>query len=201
MKWLLNHLRANVVGYLALIMATAGTSYAVTELPRNSVGTRQLQDAAVTAPKIHDGAVAAPKIKPGVVPRTTSLQTTVDFAGPAGDPVASPDNPARYHPLTFTMRADGRAAITAVIATITQACSSGSATAGLYVDGLPVPGTRTNLSNLAFFDGHGNPGQVFAATVKLPAGDHEANIGVDCASGTLSSSVNGDVAWTVTVSR
>jgi prepilin-type processing-associated H-X9-DG protein len=201
MTWLINHFRSNLVGYLALIIATAGTSYAVTELPRNSVGTRQLQSDAVTTPKLHDHAVSAPKIKPGVVPQTTSLLTSVGFAGPVGDPVATPDNPALYHPLTFTLPTAGRAAITAIIASITQSCSSGFATAGLYVDGLPVPQTRTNLSNLAFFDGHGTAGQVFAATVRLSAGDHDANIGVDCASGDLSSSVDGDVAWTVTVSR
>jgi|GEM_PF-4754294 len=201
MNWFLTHLRTNLVGYLALVVATAGTSYAAVQLPRNSVGTRELQRGAVTTPKLDDQAVGALKIKPGVVPRTTSLITTVDFAGPPGDPVASPDKVDRYHPLTFTMPADGRAAITASLAAMTQACSAGLATAGLYVDGLPVSGTRTNLPSMAFFDGRGHPGQVFAATVNLPAGDHDANIGVDCAAGDLSSAVHGNVAWTVTVSR
>lgn len=201
MTWLLNHLRTNVVGYLALVIATAGTSYAVAELPRNSVGTRELQRGAVTTPKLDEQAVGAAKIKPGVVPRTTAEITTVDFAGPALDPVDTPDDPARYHPLAFTMPASGRAAITATIASITQACSAGFATAGLYVDGLPVPRTRVNLSHLSFSDGHGNPGQVFAGTIALPAGPHDANIGVDCPDGNLSSATYGNVAWTVTVSR
>lgn len=201
MTWILNHLRSNVVGYLALVIATAGTSYAVAELPRNSVGTRELQRGAVTTPKLRGEAVGALKIKPGVVPRTTATITTVDFAGPPGDPVAAPDDVARYHPLTFTMPASGRAAITATVAQITQACSSGFATGGLYVDGLPVPGTRVNLDRLSFSDGHGSAGQVFAGTVALSAGPHDANLGVDCADGNLSSAVYGNIAWTVTISR
>jgi hypothetical protein len=201
MNWFLSHLRSNVVGYLALVVATAGTSYAVAELPRGSVGTPQLQRGAVTTPKLHHQAVGSSQLKPGVVPRTTARLTTVDFAGPEADPVAAPDKPARYHPMTFTMRTAGHAAITGTIAAIAQQCSAGFATAGLYVDGEPVPGTRQVLDSAFFTDGHGTPGEVFAATVALPKGAHEANIGVDCASGNLSSSVNGDVAWTVTVGR
>lgn len=201
MTWILNHLRSNVVGYLALVIATAGTSYAVAELPRNSVGTRELERGAVTTPKLRDEAVGSLKIKPGVVPRTTSTITTVDFAGPADDPVAAPDDIDQYRPLTFTMPAAGHAAITVTVAQLTQSCSSGFATGGLYVDGLPVPGTRVNLDRLSFSDGHGSAGQVFAGTVALSAGPHDANIGVDCAAGDLGSSLNGNAAWTVTVSR
>lgn len=201
MNWLWHHLRSNVVGYLALLIATSGTSYAVMALPPGSVDTRHLQRGAVTTPKLADRAVGATKVKVGVVPRTNSTLTSVDFAGPIGDPVAAPDNVARYHPMEFSLPADGRAAITASVASLTQACSSGFATAGLYVDGAAVPGTRVTLSPLFHSDGHGNPGANFAATVSLPKGDHEANIGVDCSEGNLGSSVNGHVAWTVTVSR
>ncbi len=201
MTWILNHLRSNVVGYLALVIATAGTSYAVAELPRNSVGTRELQRGAVTTPKLRDDAVGALKIKPGVVPRTTASITRVDFAGPPVDPVAVPDDVDRYHPLTFTMPASGHAAITVSVAHLTESCSAGFPTAGLYVDGLPVPATRVNLSRLSFSDGHGSAGEVFAGTVALAEGPHDANIGVDCADGNLSSSVTSNAAWTVTVSR
>ena len=201
MTWFLNHLRTNVVGYLALVVATAGTSYAAVQLPRNSVGTRELERGAVTTPKLRDQAVGALKIKPGVVPRTTATLTSVDFAGPVLDPVAAPDNISRYHPLKFTMPAPGHAAITVSIAHLTESCSSGFATAGLYVDGLPVPGTRANLSRLSFSDGHPTAGEGFAGTVALAAGPHDANIGVDCASGNLSSSLTGHAAWTVTISR
>lgn len=201
MNWLLNHLRSNVVGYLALVVATGGTSYAVAELPRDSVGTRQLQRESVTTPKLHDKAVGVLKIKPGVVPETTALLTSVNFAGPPSDPVAAPDNPDRYHPLEFTMPAAGHAAITGIVSALTQQCSAGSGFAGLYVDGLPVPGTRTVLPSLSFTDGHGTAGKVFAATIELAKGPHTANLGIDCPSGDIGSAAFGDIAWTVTVSR
>ena len=201
MNWFLSHLRSNVVGYLALVVAMGGTSYAVAELPRGSVGTEQLQRNAVTTPKLHDGAVGVKKVKRGVIPKTTAVVTSVDFAGPPGDPVAAPDDIDQYHPLEFTMPASGHAAITVTVAQLTQSCSSGFATAGLYVDGQPVPGTRVNLDSLSFSDGHGSAGQVFAGTVALAAGPHDANLGVDCASGNLSSSLNAHAAWSVTVSR
>lgn len=43
---------ANVVASLALFLALGGAAYAATQLPRNSVGTRQLKAEAVTAGKI-----------------------------------------------------------------------------------------------------------------------------------------------------
>ncbi|KAA1420830.1 hypothetical protein F0U44_00300 [Nocardioides humilatus] len=201
MSILLNHLRSNVVGYLALVVATGGTSYAVAELPRDSVGTAQLQREAVTTNKLDDEAVGVLKIKPGVVPRTTAKVTSVDFAGQLGDPVAAPDYPDRYQPLEFTMPASGHAAITGIVSALTQDCTSGSGNAGLYVDGLPVPGTRVVVASLSFTDGHGTAGEVFAGTVALGKGPHTANLGMDCPSGDISSSATGDMAWSVTVSR
>ena len=55
-----------VLATIALIVAVAGTSYALT-LPRNSVGTRQLKNKAVTAKKLKTSAVSKPKIKKGAV--------------------------------------------------------------------------------------------------------------------------------------
>src|SRR5215218_5227302 len=43
---------ANVMATLALFFALAGTSYAVVQLPANSVGTAQLRNSAVTLTKI-----------------------------------------------------------------------------------------------------------------------------------------------------
>jgi hypothetical protein len=58
---------ADVVATLALIMASGGTAYAATALPRNSVGTPQLQAEAVTAAKVHDRAVTGPKLRRSAV--------------------------------------------------------------------------------------------------------------------------------------
>jgi hypothetical protein len=62
MTKLLSHLRHNVVAYLALFVALGGTSYAVINLPANSVGTRQLRYGAVTANKIANGSISALKL-------------------------------------------------------------------------------------------------------------------------------------------
>jgi hypothetical protein len=53
---------ADVAATLALLLAMGGTAYAVTSLPKNSVGTKQLQTAAVTASKLKDGGVTNAKL-------------------------------------------------------------------------------------------------------------------------------------------
>jgi len=50
---------SQVVSTLALFVALGGTSYAVTSLPADSVGTAQLKSASVTAGKLHAHAVGA----------------------------------------------------------------------------------------------------------------------------------------------
>jgi hypothetical protein len=53
MSFLRRHLTyANVAGSLALFLALGGAAYAATQLPKNSVGTKQLKNGAVTAGKI-----------------------------------------------------------------------------------------------------------------------------------------------------
>lgn len=59
---------AFVISLIALFVALSGTSYAALNLPKNSVGTKQLQKSAVTGPKIANGAVTSTKIANGVVP-------------------------------------------------------------------------------------------------------------------------------------
>jgi hypothetical protein len=53
---------ANVVSVLALFVALGGTAAAVTQLPANSVGTKQLKQSAVTGGKIHGNAIKSGKV-------------------------------------------------------------------------------------------------------------------------------------------
>lgn len=60
-----------VVALLALFVALGGTGYAALKLPKNSVGTKQLQRGAVTGPKIKDNSITGADItesKLGPVP-------------------------------------------------------------------------------------------------------------------------------------
>jgi hypothetical protein len=55
---------ALVIACLALGVALGGTSYAVTRLPRRSVGTEQLKVEAVTRSRIRDSAIVGVKVAP-----------------------------------------------------------------------------------------------------------------------------------------
>jgi hypothetical protein len=75
---------ALVVACTALLVALGGVSYAATVLPRNSVGTAQLRNNAVTSSKVKNHSLLRVDFKNGQVPR-----------GPAGPPgPAGPTGPA-----------------------------------------------------------------------------------------------------------
>jgi hypothetical protein len=61
-SWLRRPSPALVISTIALVAALGGTSYAAFSLPKNSVGTKQLKNGAVTGPKIKNGAVSAAKL-------------------------------------------------------------------------------------------------------------------------------------------
>jgi|HubBroStandDraft_6_1064221.scaffolds.fasta_scaffold546703_1 hypothetical protein len=63
---MLVYLKRHHVGIIALFVALGGTSYAATQLPANSVGTRQIRPGAVTSQSIHNGAVTPAKLSPGL---------------------------------------------------------------------------------------------------------------------------------------
>ena len=64
MTKLLNHLKHNVVAYMALFVALGGTSYAAINLPAGSVGTKQLRNGAVTNKKLGKGGGGAADLDP-----------------------------------------------------------------------------------------------------------------------------------------
>ena len=58
---------ANVMSVIAVFIALGGSSYAISKLPKNSVGKKQLKASAVTTAKIKKFAVTKAKIKDGAV--------------------------------------------------------------------------------------------------------------------------------------
>jgi hypothetical protein len=80
---------ATVVAYLALFFALGGVGYAATQLPANSVGTRQLRNGAVTLTKIAAttrSALAGARGAPGAAgpPGTAGLPGPQGLTGPQG---------------------------------------------------------------------------------------------------------------------
>ena len=53
------HIRSNVVAYVALFVALGGTSYAALKLPANSVGTKQIKNHSITPIKLDPSKTAA----------------------------------------------------------------------------------------------------------------------------------------------
>ena len=83
-----------VISSIALIVALGGTTYAITALPANSVGTKQIRADAVTGKKIAKGAVGSEQIADGSV-RATDLAPGVIAQGAAGaQGPAGPAGPA-----------------------------------------------------------------------------------------------------------
>jgi hypothetical protein len=84
---------AEITATIALVVALGGTSYAVTALPRNSVGTAQLQAHAVTKGKLAVGVVTrgpagpAGRSGPQGPAGPYGVQGPEGPAGPAGGPL------------------------------------------------------------------------------------------------------------------
>jgi hypothetical protein len=57
-----NHIRSNVVGYVALFFAIAGVAYAADVAPKDSVVSKSIKDGQVKTQDLADGAVVGPKV-------------------------------------------------------------------------------------------------------------------------------------------
>jgi hypothetical protein len=74
---------ANAASTLALVVALGGTSYAAVELPKNSVGNRQLKANAVTSSKVEDRTLLGKDFKAGELP--AGPRGPAGAPGPKGD--------------------------------------------------------------------------------------------------------------------
>lgn len=78
---------ANVTASLALFVALGGTSYAVAQLPRNSIGSSQIKKSAVGPSELRRGAVSSRAIRNGsVTVRDVSRKARAALRGAKGDP-------------------------------------------------------------------------------------------------------------------
>jgi len=75
---------ALVVSLVALFVALGGTAYAATSLPKNSVGTTQIKNNAVTSKKIAKGAIGLQTVMSSPVNLGSNQQNGATATCPAG---------------------------------------------------------------------------------------------------------------------
>jgi hypothetical protein len=171
------------VATLALFIALGGVSYAVTSLPKNSVGNDQLKNGAVTSPKVKDHSLQSADLIKGLLARPAAY---------AGSLVTSPTPPASPGTAITTTITTTRKSKVFVIATIPGAevtCSAAGScflTFALYVDGQPIDGSGAGLAAGASATDRRPLTTIGLTATSLPAGTHEVKLG-DEASGNVSS--------------
>lgn len=86
----LRYLTRHHIAFLALFIALGGTSYAVTALPRNSVGSKQLRANAVTSSKVKNKSLLRKDFKDNELPAgprgATGATGATGAKGDKGDP-------------------------------------------------------------------------------------------------------------------
>ena len=75
---------ANVIATMALFVALGGSSYAALQLPKGSVGTKQLKRNAVTSPKVKPGSLVLSDFRASQRSRLRGPAGNAGPAGPAG---------------------------------------------------------------------------------------------------------------------
>jgi hypothetical protein len=212
---MVRHLRGNVVAYLALFVALGGTSYAITALPKNSVGTKQLKNRAVTKKKLAKGLSVRGPIGPAGPAGATGATGAAGAQGPQGiagavGPTEGVGNDefaeagvavaeAQIDDAPFTTTKAGRLFATKTIGTLTVDCSGASPPVlFLTVDDVFYPGSIVGIPDNTLV-GAVTVSGVSPAVVQ--PGAHTAEIGIMCVgAGTpVGSSSNGNSAVSAVV--
>jgi hypothetical protein len=128
------HVRRQLVGYLALFVALGGSAYAVSSLPKNSVGTRQLKNDAVTSAKVQANSLTGGDIN-------ESMLGPVGFALQAGNATKLGGN----DPSAF-LAANGKAVDASHADGATNADSATNAGHATNADSATTAGTATNAN-------------------------------------------------------
>lgn len=195
---------ANVMATLALFLALGGTSYAVTALPKNSVGTQQLKKNAVTGVKVKDGSLSSADFAAGTLLKgdtgatgatgATGPQGETGVAGPAGAQYSSVDGDSQTNPIlsnavsvasgTVYLDQAGKFAMFARFDTTLTAnmCTGGDPVLFLSVDGTVLAKSARTFSDAgSAWDGFVLFGKM---NVAQAAGNHTARVMAGCSNST-----------------
>jgi len=88
---ILRHLRANVVAYLALLIAVSGTSYAAAQIANGSVTTKKLARNAVTSQKVRNEGIKSIDVRNNVIGSSDLRDNAVNSTDLQDDSVSSAD--------------------------------------------------------------------------------------------------------------
>jgi hypothetical protein len=162
----LTYLRRHHVGLLALLIALGGTSYAATQLPKGSVGAKQLKAGAVSEPKLsakvkkklnssQAGATGAqgPQGVPGSQgppgPQGPQGPTSIGVGGT--NVTVSPGSTTDVGSPTTVALAQAGKVFVVVTGTFGNPCTGGGCgrTFSVRVDGVTVPGALAIVGNTA----------------------------------------------------
>ena len=208
---------SNVIALLALFIALGGTSYAVTALPKNSVGTQQLKKNAVTGVKVKNGSLSSADFAAGTLLKgdtgasgatgATGPQGATGAAGPAGAQYSSVDGDSQTNPIesnavsvasgTIYLDQAGKYAMFARFDTTLTAnmCAGGDPVLFLSTDGTVLAkSARTFLDSGSTWDNFVLFGKM---NVAQAAGNHTERIMAGCSNSTapLSTPTHYNVAF------
>ena len=211
---------SNVIALLALFIALGGTSYAVTALPKNSVGTQQIKKDAVTGAKVKNGSLSSADFAAGTLLKgdtgasgatgatgATGPQGATGAAGPAGAQYSSVDGDSQTNPIesnavsvasgTIYLDQAGKYAMFARFDTTLTAnmCAGGDPVLFLSTDGTVLAkSARTFLDSGSTWDDFVLFGKM---NVAQAAGNHTARIMAGCSNSTapLSTPTHYNVAF------
>ena len=146
---------ANVVSTICLfLLLGGGAAFAATQLPKNSVGAKQLRNGAVTQAKIATQAQAALRGQTGPAgPRgEAGLRGETGLRGPAGPTEGQsfgddlPWTPELEYGSPVTTLTAGKLYVFGHVESAEVSCTTGSVVeSALFVDGVLVPGTSWEM--------------------------------------------------------
>jgi hypothetical protein len=153
-----------------------------------SLGGVDVTDESLTGADVLDGSIGAADLAANAAPRFAAAWAQVLAAA---DPAAVAEGAIEAY--SFTLPRAGRVYVSYNAARFAFNCSAGTANAGLYVNGVALPGTGIVVPSTT------DPNQPLhlAKVGNLPAGTHEMTVGVDCPGGGLAGGGQNDRVWTV----